>query len=230
MDRKSGCWITRTGDRCLLTRIETNGSTAPACVSSRRPGYVAATEPFCAASGVSQRPAVFGTSVTEPRPLNALGVASHRQNQACTERRIPPNYNNKITLREIVQPLDALNVLLTKPHHDNMYNHWRYESVICLSKLNPFSKQRKHTRPIHSSHTSPSEPHLAPTAPACVHSHGPGYVAATAGQSLVFRWIEGRRWMVLCGCGNACVSFFFFFKGEETVSLDALKEVYRQLK
>jgi hypothetical protein len=70
-------------------RIEWECSTAPTCVASPRPGYVAATELFCSRDDGSSRGLLCsGPLVTEPRPLTALYVAFFiESNQAFAERK-----------------------------------------------------------------------------------------------------------------------------------------------
>jgi len=93
-------------DVCRQTRIEWDGSTAPACVASPRPGYVAATELFCSRDDGSSRGLLCsGPLVTEPRPLLRSMSRFPQSNQAFAERINRPHDNTIRIFRGIVLPL-----------------------------------------------------------------------------------------------------------------------------
>jgi len=97
-------------DGCLsTTRIEWDRSTAPACVASPRPGYVAATELFLSRDDGSSRGLLCsGPLVTEPRPLLRSMSRFPQSNQAFAEQINRPHNNTIRIFRGIVLPLNAL--------------------------------------------------------------------------------------------------------------------------
>jgi len=187
-------------DVCRQTRIEWDRSTAPACVASPRPGYVAATELFLSRDDGSSRGLLCsGPLVTEPRPLLRSMSRFPQSNQAFAERINRPHNNTLRIFRGIVLPLNALAFSShLRLYHDKINSKLFNCSMPSSSASNNRDTQDNRTPriPLRLSLTGPHRACL------CLSSGRPGFVAATVGRVLCSHGSreEGDSCVVVVGC------------------------------